>query len=108
MIYCFTVPCAQALDLLPSTDYEAYRYLAAFGYIAVAACVAATLLPAGRSRRYAFLTAGCSPSLVVLIAVWLELPWLHASDELSELHVAAATAAPGRGDAEQRDTSQHT
>ena len=24
MIYCFTVPCAQALDLLP-TDYEAYR-----------------------------------------------------------------------------------
>ena len=41
MIYCFTVPCAQALDLLP-TDYEAYRYLAAGGYIAVAACVAAT------------------------------------------------------------------
>ena len=31
MIYCFTVPCAQALDLLP-TDYEAYRYLAAGGY----------------------------------------------------------------------------
>ena len=95
MIYCFTVPCAQALDLLP-TDYEAYRYLAAGGYIAVAACVAATLLPAGRSRRYAFLTAACSLSLVVLIAVWLELPWLHASDELSELHVAAATA-PANG-----------
>jgi len=33
---------------------------------------------------------------VVLLAVWLELPWLHASDELSELHVAAATAAPVR------------
>ena len=95
MIYCFTVPCAQALDLLP-TDYEAYRYLAAGGYIAVAACVAATLLPTGRSRRFAFLTAGCSLSLVVLLAVWLELPWLHASDELSELHVAAATAAPVR------------
>ena len=66
MIYCFTVPCAQALDLLPSTDYEAYRYLAAFGYIAVAACVAATLLPAGRSRRCAFFTAGCSLSINIV------------------------------------------